>query len=996
MAVSIGSLKYKVTADISDYSEKMARLKALRNSATGEEKKRLDLEIKALKSAQKQEQRILKQRQKSYTDFVNSVRSSMKWFSIGFGTLLAGGIVELRNMEQETRNLNSVLYELGMNANNFDFDFGDLADQINEITGASQQSSLDLMALGLKWGVSKEQIGDYGKAIMAIAEQTGRSAQQIQRQLHEAFNTGNYDSLRKIGITIEENTSKQTALNQVISQGLETYNALDEKTKGTLTRNIDSLKNDAGAIFEEIGKGINTYVIDPFTKFVNYIKGDVIGSIEWVFNSVQNLATTVTSVIIGGILLISQKARDMFKGISTVVYENVTKSIDTTIEAWRKSREEVKRLKEEIISTQEEINELTNNIATEEERINARLEAQKRIRENIRLLEEKKASLLSEGYTRDSEVIRRLNKKIAKKRLELALDDAYTKQSQKQVELSKQQLDNKNKSINANKTLLKQTSFWSEQWNKIKVSAKALPVFLWQSVVAMGAMVLKTVAWGVAMGIATAGISTLVGLIVSLISRCEFVTGLLSKIGVEIDSNTDKQKEQNQAIDEKTNSLKEEKGIYEQERDLLVEIQEEQIKFNETRNNTTRNSYQALLQEREKYKEIRDELRSINHQLYVNKKVQESLKGQGIHEIGHFMKEGLELLKQQKEVTEKIKNQWSVVYDLQKKINDESKKANERVLKAENDILQTEREQEESLLTSNELLDKRTNEYIEILEVVDDIKQKLSETKTNTEEYVYLSNQLADALTKQNDIQKDINKLSNEQAQTLKKEREEQEKKTQALAKENAEKRRNYNLQVRMAELAIRGNESAVKNIEYAQRVKEVQAQYNVSVEEAIRLVDLLNEKQNVKNDDKSPTGRKLSKAEQRRKRKAQKMLEEDDALEGMSDKERRAQGKRVKLSKSRREKLEREARGEFTDKDRLRKPNAKEIENLNQMTTANNAVAKGATPTTSTSMANNANQQVPNTNGTNNNDLSTISNILNEIKESITSFTSDFKSAFA
>ena len=74
MSVSIGSLKYKVTADLSDYSSKMAKLKAMRNTATKEEKKRLDLEIKALKNAHKQEQQILKQRQQSYTNFVSMQR----------------------------------------------------------------------------------------------------------------------------------------------------------------------------------------------------------------------------------------------------------------------------------------------------------------------------------------------------------------------------------------------------------------------------------------------------------------------------------------------------------------------------------------------------------------------------------------------------------------------------------------------------------------------------------------------------------------------------------------------------------------------------------------------------------------------------------------------------------------------------------------------------------------------------------------------------------
>lgn len=288
MAVSIGSLKYIVGADISDYTAKLAQLRAMRKTASKEEKLAIDKQIKLLREQQRKEKQILRDRSKAYNDFANTIRSSVKWISVGLVGVVATASKNLMDMERETKNLSAALSNLGLNNQGLLSTLTDLADQINEVTGINQQLINDAMAIGLQFGIAQDDIDEYAKALAALSSISGKSIQQLAQSLNQMYIKGDFSSLQKLGIYIDQNKSKQQQFNDVIAQGLEKYNELNNQTSDTLTRNMRVLGNVAGSVFEEIGKRINDNVIAPLAKWFSTNR-------ELIINVTSKSADIVTS-----------------------------------------------------------------------------------------------------------------------------------------------------------------------------------------------------------------------------------------------------------------------------------------------------------------------------------------------------------------------------------------------------------------------------------------------------------------------------------------------------------------------------------------------------------------------------------------------------------------------------------------------------------------------------------------------------------------------------
>ena len=301
MSTSIGSLRYLVSADITDYTAKMAQLRAMRKNATAEEKEQIDKQIRLLKQQQKDEKAILKQRQQAYNTFANAVRSSIKSFSIGLIGTVALASKNLTDMERETKNLSAALSQLGSNQEYLST-LTDLSDTINEITGIDKQLINDAMAIGLQFGVAESDIQDYAKALAALSSKSGKSIQQLAQSLNQMYTKGDFSSLEKLGIHIDNNKSKQEQWNDVINQGISYFDELNDKTAGTLTRNLQTLGNVTGAAFEEAGKIINDSVIIPITRWISEHKDGIINASQTVTNFIVNnwehIGLAITSIFL--------------------------------------------------------------------------------------------------------------------------------------------------------------------------------------------------------------------------------------------------------------------------------------------------------------------------------------------------------------------------------------------------------------------------------------------------------------------------------------------------------------------------------------------------------------------------------------------------------------------------------------------------------------------------------------------------------------------------
>lgn len=302
MSVSIGSLKYIVSADISAYTSKMAQLKAMRKTASKDEKATIDQQIKLLREQQRKEKQILRDRSKAYNTFANVVRGSIKSFSVGLVGTVAIATKNLADMEKETKNLSATLSQLGSNSQSYLSTLTDLADRVNEVTGINQQLINDTTSIGLQFGIAESDIQNYTKALAALSAKSGKSIQQLAQSLNQMYIKGDFSSLQKLGIYIDSAKSSQEQFNDVLKQGVGYFNELDKQTSGNLTRNLQTLGNVTGEAFEKAGKIINDTIITPATEWIVRYKDDIVNASETVTNFIvknwDQIAIAITSVFL--------------------------------------------------------------------------------------------------------------------------------------------------------------------------------------------------------------------------------------------------------------------------------------------------------------------------------------------------------------------------------------------------------------------------------------------------------------------------------------------------------------------------------------------------------------------------------------------------------------------------------------------------------------------------------------------------------------------------
>lgn len=471
MSTSIGSLKYFVSADISDYTAKIAQLRVMRKNATKEEKEQIDKQIRLLKQQQKDEKAILKQRQQTYNTFVTAVRTSIKSISVGLIGTVALAVRNLSDMERETKNLSAALSQLGSNQDYLST-LTDLSDTINEITGIDKQLINDAMAIGLQFGVAESDIQDYAKALAALSSKSGKSIQQLAQSLNQMYTKGDFSSLEKLGIHIDKNKSKQEQWNDVINQGVGYFDELDKKTAGTLTRNIATLGNVTGAAFEEAGKVINDNVIIPITRWVSEHKNGIINASQTVTNFIVNnwehIGLAITSIFLSMNKTVIASLAQITHGIkiSTIAMNGlktaaigvgvavksigratvilalieagiwaIEKSIDACVYVW-------KRITGQVILTQEE-----------QDRLNELLQVSKGLDEQIKAAKEEQVYLMEKlnGKTEEQaqKAVRQNSIETLTKQLKEEQNDELKKQIQHQINQVKEldQIKTKNADI---------------------------------------------------------------------------------------------------------------------------------------------------------------------------------------------------------------------------------------------------------------------------------------------------------------------------------------------------------------------------------------------------------------------------------------------------------------------------------------------------------------------------------------------------------------------
>lgn len=967
MAVSIGSLKYIVGADISDYTSKMAQLKALRKTASKEEKEAIDKQIKLLRDQQRKEKQILRDRSKAYNDFANTIRSSVKWISVGLVGIVATASKNLMDAEKETKNLSAALSNLGLNNQGLLSTLTDLADQINEVTGINQQLINDAMAIGLQFGIAQDDIDEYAKALAALSSISGKSIQQLAQSLNQMYIKGDFSSLEKLGIYIDQNKSKQQQFNDVIAQGLGKYNELNNQTSGTLTRNMQVFGNVAGSVFEEIGKRINDNVIAPLAKWFGTNRELIIKvaseSADTITANWKHVLTTLLTLYSTFNKAVRTQTDTTWSDIKTVITDN-----------WRKSGQSVDLFRDKINrmyrSTTNAINALVdwNNMTIDQRRnviLNKDHTVLNRIIASADLLHIKAGKTNKEFFDINKTISTTnkillttgkilLNNVVIVKTLRVAVSGVITV-----VKVL-------NGVLGVTRGLIKgiaratvimavfEAAIWAVEkaWDSVVWAIEKA----WDGVKAFGEYLHKI---GLELGIIDAEqekINNLISVNKSLADQIKTANDKNSELTKQLSDETDKQIKQ----EIKKNKIKE----------LESQINDEQ-------NEQIKEQLKTQLEQTKQLQEINNKNTELEKKLNEQNKQIENIEENEEETTEQIKTQNVELSNQ----VDTINSLYTTTADLNKSWNNMVHPiTNINVLYHEYKNLQ------------QEIADKQQEIYSNQQNVLIDVETK---NKRNID----LVNQYNDLLKRRNTLTQSL--LSAKQKQREEEEKAaaaEQERIKKQLEEQKALniKRQQLKLQLEIAKAENSSNKDRTEALRIGQEVTNIAKEYKISIEDALKVYRTLNAEKNAGKEGYDAEGNKLTKAQLRRQKRAQEKLKRYEESQATAPGEQRKTGvRRISASKSAVERWRREAVGNFTGRDI--KPVSERI-TANQIK-ANIPDASGITPITpsTTGISDQTQISTPQTTaGKSDNILNQIVTKIDQMVSGFDTFTQQFAQTFS
>lgn len=895
MSISIGSLKYFVSADISDYTSKMAQLKAARKTASKEEKLAIDKQIKLLRDQQRKEKQILRDRSKAYNDFANTIRSSVKWISVGLVGVVATASKNLMDMERETKNLSAALSNLGLNNQGLLSTLTDLADQINEVTGINQQLINDAMAIGLQFGIAQDDIDEYAKALAALSSISGKSIQQLAQSLNQMYIKGDFSSLEKLGIYIDQNKSKQQQFNDVIAQGVNKYTELNNQTSGTLTRNIRVFGNVAGSVFEEIGKKINDNVIAPLTTWVGTNR-------ELIIKVTSELADTITSNwqhVLATLLTLYSTFNKAAKKQTDVTWSDIKTTITNN---WKESSQSVDLFRDKISRmyrlTTKAINALVdwNNMTGDQRRnviLNKDLTVFNRIIASADLLHIKAGKTNKEFFDVNNTLT--TTNKILLTTGKILLNNVGVVNTLR-VAVSGVTAVAKGLNVVFGTTLVlvksigralvvlavMEAAIWAieKAWDGVVwVIEKAWDGIkkAWDGAKAFGEYLHKI---GIELGVIDGEQEKLDNLLntnKSLADQIETANKKNLELTKQLNGETDKQIKQ----EHKKNEIEE----------LELQIQNEQSA--------------SIRQQLKTQLEQTKQLQEINNK---NSKLEEQLKEQN--------KQTENIEENEKEITEQVKtqnvelsNQIDIVNSLYATTADLNKSWNNMVHPVTNiNVLYHEYKN-----LQQEIADKQQ-------EIYSNQQNALIDVETKNKRNIDLVNQYNDLLRRRNTLTQSLLSAKQKQREEEEKAAEaEQEKIKKQLDEQKALdiKRQQLQLQLEIAKAENSGNKDRAEALRIGKEVTNIAKEYKISIEDALKVYRTLNAEKNAGKEGYDAEGNKLTKAQSRRQKRAQEKLKRYEESQATAPGEKRKTGvRRISASKSAVERWRREAAGNFTGRD--------------------------------------------------------------------------------
>lgn len=183
-------------------------------------------------------------------------------FSVAKGVFnaVAGSIVDVIDASNKQRDainkLNTAIETAGDTADDISPKFQQFASDLQDVTKYGDETTLEMMALGINMGIPLNKIEEATTAAADMASAVGIDLRTAMRLMGKAAIDGG-SGLRRYGVDVEKGTTKTESLNNAIEAAREQFAGAAESEAETLSGQIQQLSNSFGDLQETIGDKLN-------------------------------------------------------------------------------------------------------------------------------------------------------------------------------------------------------------------------------------------------------------------------------------------------------------------------------------------------------------------------------------------------------------------------------------------------------------------------------------------------------------------------------------------------------------------------------------------------------------------------------------------------------------------------------------------------------------------------------------------------------------------
>lgn len=240
---------------------------------------------------------------KSFEGFSDTLKKVAAGFLAFEGFKLAAGIFsnaisEAAEAEQNVRNLNIALANVGALSASNSKEIQDFASAIQETTTVTDDAALSLFTLATNVGLNKDQAKLATEAAINLSAATGKDLDASLKAVTDTL-SGQSGKLSKTVSGLKNLTEEELKAGKGIDLVAAQFKGFAEAATGTFNGSLTQTKNSFGELLETLG---GVVVQNPTVVLAIKAVGDVLKSLtEIISNNSDTLRNFVSDVIIGAI-----------------------------------------------------------------------------------------------------------------------------------------------------------------------------------------------------------------------------------------------------------------------------------------------------------------------------------------------------------------------------------------------------------------------------------------------------------------------------------------------------------------------------------------------------------------------------------------------------------------------------------------------------------------------------------------------------------------------